>query len=104
MNAIREKFVNDGYITGLQVLTPDDALLHRDHLERAEKDLGGPLHYLNKVHTILKSPFDLATHPNLLDAVESIIGPDILLYNFTFIIKEPKTATFVSWHQDLAYW
>ena len=75
MNAIREKFVTDGYITGLQVLTPDDALLHRDHLERAEKDLGGPLHYLNKVHTILKSPFDLATHPKLLDAVESIIGP-----------------------------
>ena len=104
MNAIREKFVTDGYITGLQVLTPDDALLHRDHLERAEKDLSGSLHYLNKVHTILKSPFDLATHPKLLDAVESIIGPDILLYNCTFIIKEPKTATFVSWHQDLAYW
>jgi len=39
-----------------------------------------------------------------LDAVESIIGPDILLYNCTFIIKEPRTATFVSWHQDLTYW
>ena len=104
MNAIRGRFFTDGYISGLQVLTPDDAQLHREHLERAEHDLGGSLHYLNKVHTILKSPFDLATHPTLLDAVESIIGPDILLYNCTFIIKEPRTATFVSWHQDLTYW
>lgn len=104
MNVIRDKFVTDGYVTGLQVLTTDEALLHRGHLERAEHNLGGSLHYLNKVHTTLKSPFDLATHPTIVDAVESIIGPDILLYNCTFIIKEPRTATFVSWHQDLTYW
>jgi len=36
--------------------------------------------------------------------VESLIGPDILLYSVAYIIKEPHTASHVSWHQDLTYW
>ena len=33
-----------------------------------------------------------------------MIGPDILLYNCTYIIKEPHSPSHVSWHQDLTYW
>ena len=40
----------------------------------------------------------------MLDIVEKILGPNILLYNVTYIIKEPKTKSHVSWHQDLTYW
>ena len=29
---------------------------------------------------------------------------DILLYNITYIIKEPHAPAHVSWHQDLTYW
>src|SRR5262249_9754258 len=32
------------------------------------------------------------------------IGPDILLWDSAFIIKEPQDHKFVSWHQDLTYW
>jgi len=41
------------------------------------------LHYKPKVHTILKSPFELATNSLLLDVVAACISPDILLYNAT---------------------
>ena len=62
------------------------------------------MHYLNKVHTVMPSAYEIAIHPRLLDVVEALIGPDILLYNATFIIKEPRGTAFVSWHQDLTYW
>ena len=35
-----------------------------------------------------------------LDAVESLIGPDILGWASGFFTKEPHDPSFVSWHQD----
>ena len=32
------------------------------------------------------------------------IGADILCWNTIFWIKEPHSASYVSWHQDLKYW
>ena len=58
----------------------------------------------NKVNTVVRSPYELETHPRLLDIVEMILGPDIVLYNVTYIIKEPNSRIFVSWHKDLTYW
>ena len=72
-------------------------------MENAEQKIGA-LHYKSKVHTILKSPWQLATHPKILDLVAQLIGADILLYNTTYITKEPRTKSHVSWHQDLTYW
>jgi len=93
----------DGYISGIPVISKDGAKEHRDALERAEQAHGG-LHYLPKVHTIFRSPYQLATMPAVLDIVEQLIGPDILLFNVTYIIKEAGAASHVSWHQDLTYW
>ena len=43
-------------------------------------------------------------HPAILDAVESIVGPDILCWSSRFFIKDPGDGGFVSWHQDVTYW
>ena len=42
--------------------------------------------------------------PCPIPAVEAILGPNILLYNVCYIVKEPAATTFISWHQDLTYW
>ena len=76
---------------------------HRRALEWAEAEVG-PLHYQYKMHTVLTSPLELATHPTMLDAVEELLGPDILIYNVVYIVKEPGSAAHVAWHQDLTYW
>ena len=102
--SINEHYHRDGFISGIPILSKDEALQHREQLERAEAALGHSLHYFNKVHTVMRSPYELATHPTLLDIVETILGPDIVLYNVTYIIKEPNSRAFVSWHQDLTYW
>ena len=41
--------------------------------------------------------------PEILDAVEDLIGPDIRLFHLTVWPKDPGTGTYVSWHQDATY-
>lgn len=101
--ALAQSYNRDGYIGGVPILTTGDAAAHRASLEAAEAQIGS-LHYRSKAHTILTSPLQLATDKTVLDIVESLIGPDILLYNVTYIIKEAHAPSHVSWHQDLTYW
>ena len=92
-----------GFLSPLDILNEEQAVAHRRSVEDAEQHIG-PAHYMAKMHTILRSPWELATHPEMLDIAEQILGPDILLYNTTYIIKEAHTPAHVSWHQDLTYW
>jgi non-heme Fe2+,alpha-ketoglutarate-dependent halogenase len=46
----------------------------------------------------------LTRHPKILDTVEQLLGPDILAWNTNWFVKMPHDKTFVSWHQDGAYW
>ena len=99
----KNDFVLDGFISPVSIISENEARTHRELLENAEKKLGN-MHYQSKIHTIFRSAFELATHPNILDIIKKIIGPNILLHNTTYIIKEAKSQSFVSWHQDLPYW
>lgn len=103
VEAWRTDYLRDGVIAPVPLLSPAEVEEHRSQLERAETELG-PLHYVNKIHTVMESPYALATHPAVLDMVEALIGPDILLYSTTYIIKEPGSEAYVAWHQDLTYW
>jgi ectoine hydroxylase-related dioxygenase (phytanoyl-CoA dioxygenase family) len=52
--------------------------------------------------------WDLATHPAIIDAVEAVMGPDVMLLATHFFCKYPTPADgrerFVAWHQDITYW
>jgi len=103
MDTLVETYRRDGFVSSVRLVDPADAALHRRHLEAAEAELG-PLHYVNKIHTVFQSAFELVTHPRVLDIVEAMLGPNILLYNSNYIIKEPRTDAYIAWHQDLTYW
>ena len=87
-SVLTDRYRSDGFVSPVPILTPDEAAQHRATMEAAETELGN-LHYKDKVHTILPSAFALATHPRVLDTVEALLGPDLLLYNAVYIIKEP---------------
>ena len=55
------------------------------------------------MHLYLKWVDGMVHHPAVLDAVEDLIGPDILIYHLTLWLKEPQTDAFISWHQDSTY-
>ena len=58
----------------------------------------------HKTHLLFTWADELVHHPEILDAVEDVIGPDILCWTTNFFIKEASSAGFVSWHQDSTYW
>ncbi len=97
-----------GQVGPVALLTPEEAAHYRGKLEAAEADLGGPLsrgpgQFRAKTHLLYTWMDNLVRHSALLDAVESIIGPDILVYHLTCWIEEPGDGSFVSWHQDGTY-
>ena len=62
-------------------------------------------HYtFNVPHLVMPGVHALVRDSRILDPVESLMGPDLLLWSAGFFVKEPHTTDFVSWHQDLRYW
>jgi len=58
----------------------------------------------HRSHVLFPWINDMIRHPKILDAIEDILGPDILCWNTSFFIKEARDPGFVSWHQDATYW
>ncbi|MDP2333864.1 MAG: phytanoyl-CoA dioxygenase family protein [Reyranella sp.] len=100
------QYRRDGYHFPVRVLSAGEARSYRDRLEAAERSAGGPLagDRRHKVHLLYTWANELARHPAILDAVEDVIGPDILCWSTTFFTKEAHSPAFVSWHQDATYW
>lgn len=98
----------NGFLFPLPALSQDEIAFFLAGLERFEDDLGSPVAAAEvkwRSHAYAHSPwFDtLIRHPRILDAIEDVIGPDILVWTSTFFIKEPNSATFAAWHQDGSY-
>ncbi len=100
------QYRRDGFHFPVRVLSAAEARSYRDRLEAAERAAGGPLagDRRHKVHLLYTWADELARHPAILDAVEDVIGPDILCWSTTFFTKEAHSPSFVSWHQDATYW
>ena len=103
-----EQYRRDGYLFPVECLTPDEVAHYRGCLEAFEAEQGDTFGRLpglvrSKSHLLFTWMDALVRHPTVLDAVESIIGPNILIYHLTSWLKEPHDGTFVSWHQDGTY-
>src|SRR5215472_1363660 len=48
--------------------------------------------------------FEFATDPEILDLVECVIGPDLILWGAQVFSKPPGDGKEVPWHQDGHYW
>jgi non-heme Fe2+,alpha-ketoglutarate-dependent halogenase len=101
-----ERYRRDGYLCPLAALSAGQAARYRAALEAAEAAAGGSLPgpFRHKPHLVYGWAQELIHEPAILDAVEGIIGPDILAWETVFFTKEPRTEDFISWHQDITYW
>ncbi len=57
-----------------------------------------------KPHLVSPWLFDVLQHPVIVDAVEQLIGPDIILWESDWSVKRAKSGDYVPWHQDSPYW
>jgi len=102
------KYRYDGYLYPVPALSPDEVAEYNADLARYEEWLGKPVNqgdwrWRSAAYVFLPWLDRLVRHPSILDAVESLIGPDILVFTSTFFIKEANSPTFAAWHQDATY-
>jgi hypothetical protein len=99
------QFRGQGYVRAVPVLSSDEAggfLARMDALEAREPDLWSRAKI--KPHLLMLWLNELGRHPRILDAVEDLIGPDILLWAVGHFDKKPRDPGFLAWHQDATYW
>jgi non-haem Fe2+, alpha-ketoglutarate-dependent halogenase len=100
------QYEEDGYLAPIRVMSETEALALRHKLEAIEAAMGGPLRgdLRHKTHLLFPFLAELVRYPKILDAIEDVLGPDILCWSSNFFIKEAADPAFVSWHQDSTYW
>ena len=101
-----EAYHRRGYYLPVDALSDDEVAACRRQLEAYEVKTGGPIQgeMRHKSHLVFPWINDLMRHPRVLDAVEDILGPNLLVWSTSFFIKEARDPGFVSWHQDATYW
>jgi hypothetical protein len=106
-----DAYWRDGFLFPIPVMPPDKAQALRGALEEIEAtwldaDLPLPLNTYKRVnaHLVMPLAHQIGTDPAILDVIEGVLGPDILIFSVEFFIKEPRTTHIVSMHQDLTYW
>jgi ectoine hydroxylase-related dioxygenase (phytanoyl-CoA dioxygenase family) len=100
-----DAYERDGFVFPIDVLTPDEVRSLRSELQDWERARGAPIDFPEKSKSYLLFGWAdaLVHHPMILDAVEDVIGPDIMVYHSTLFLKEARTPAFVRWHQDSTY-
>ena len=100
------QYERDGIFFPIRVMPAADARRYRDALEDYEARTGEPINsnMRHNVHLLFTWAAELIRHPQILDAVEDVLGPDILCWTTNFFIKEARDPGYVSWHQDATYW
>ena len=103
-----QNYANDGFLNALtihsdgevgEVRRQFDELETREGKEHCQIGLQGR-------HVDQKLLWDLATTPTILDCMEAILGPDVMLLSTHVFCKYPENnpTKFVAWHQDVTYW
>ena len=109
----RQRFERDGFVCPVSVLTADETRLYHGlymafyekHQARLNALKAGGRWWINAdTHFAFQWVDELTRHPRILDAVERLLGPNLLAWNTNWFVKMPHDKTFVSWHQDGAYW
>ena len=106
-----DRYWQDGFLHPIRALAPEEAAAARAEIEGIEakwldNGLPQPLGTYKRLnsHVVMQMAARISRDARILDVVEGVLGPDIMLYSAEFFIKEPKTQHIVSMHQDLTYW
>ena len=100
-----KQYKDEGFVSPINIFTKEKANEIRNEIELIEKKIPGELEKSGRYNAHLISPLlDEVTHNSkILDAVESLIGSNILVCGTTLFIKNPNEKGFVSYHQDAKY-
>ena len=105
---IAERYEKDGFVVPLDVLNTQEARALRTELETIEAEVADDPELAKLVNSYpdrLIPSFDaIIRHPKIIEAVNAVLGPDLMVWSGALFIKPAKSNKIVSWHQDLTYW
>ena len=99
-----DSFREHGFLPGIDVFSEAECDAFRSRVDAFNQARPEAVRWAFDIKTNLLFDwvYELSRDSRLLDAIEDLIGPDVLLTNSIFHIKEPGSATFYGWHQDAA--
>ncbi|NRB19817.1 MAG: phytanoyl-CoA dioxygenase family protein [Rhodobacteraceae bacterium] len=107
----QKQYEADGFISGVRVFDSQTVAELRTAIEALEVTYsdgvgGSSLDQYFRVngHVVIPLLSELASTPAILNAVQSILGRNLLAWSVELFIKEPGSTKTVSWHQDITYW
>lgn len=103
------RYNDQGYLKPFDIFNPLEAGRNRayfDYLLAAMRVFndGRDTYAINGYHSRCRGIYEMATDPRILDLVEDIVGPDIVIWGTHFFCKIPHDPKAVPWHQDASYW
>jgi len=101
-----ERYHREGVLFPIPALSATEVGRFRAAFFELEARLGGKpsAQQLSQTHLYFRWAYDLATHPSVLDGVENILGPNILIWTVSIFPKHAHDPAYISWHQDGTYW
>ncbi len=88
-------------LDGLLGNLPQKQIVYKDG---ENKEVDARPEYLTEPHPKYSFWLELCRHPRVLNAVQSVLGPDLILIMSHLIVKRPGDGLPVAWHQDNTYW
>lgn len=100
-----QRYERDGFLHPVPVISPEEAGKVRAALEQAEADHPEAIAGVGRNNPHFVFPFldEIVHHPRMLDAVEDIIGPNVMAWGTVLFVKEAHDPGYVSWHQDFTH-
>ena len=99
-----DQYERDGIVFPVRAFSVDEVYLFRSELEAvAANCVEGSRKRFDSLHLFFDWAYRLVTHEALLNAVEDILGDDILIDGTLVFYKPPQDSSYVSWHQDSVY-
>jgi len=110
---LQSRYAERGYYFPLRVLSNEEVAYfqkqyadfherNRSQLQKLPANEQYPI--WSETHTSLKWVYEMASHPKVLDAVSTILGPNLMVWGTRWFTKMPGDKTYISWHQDATYW
>ncbi len=100
------QYHRDGFFAPVTVMDAAQAAGYRKRFEVYEQANGGwyELSKGQKLYLLQTWVAELVRHERVLDAIEDVLGPDILCWGVSLFVKDARNPAYVSWHQDSTYW
>jgi ectoine hydroxylase-related dioxygenase (phytanoyl-CoA dioxygenase family) len=109
----RQFYEENGYLCPLEVFSESETQIFRrqfdDYTEENRVRLSNLIPRERRAvygltHLFLPWVYEIVSHSRVLDAVEGVLGPNLLVWGSDWFVKFPGDVAFISWHQDGAYW